>query len=112
LFLPEKKVERTKAAPSVAICHDLILGENIHDGKIAKISLSPGQRTKHMYVIGSSGTGKSTFLANLIIQDIQKGNGVAVLDPHGDLIDQILEYIPEEEHKPGMMDTLDRLLRL
>src|SRR5439155_2979832 len=54
------------------------------------------QRTRHTYVIGASGTGKSTLLLNLIIQDIKNGEGVAVLDPHGDLIDEVLGYIPEE----------------
>ncbi|MDA2932947.1 type IV secretion system DNA-binding domain-containing protein [Acidobacteria bacterium AH-259-D05] len=49
-----------------------------------------------MYVVGASGTGKSTLLLNLIVQDIKNGEGIAVLDPHGDLIDQILGHIPEE----------------
>ena len=49
-----------------------------------------------MYVIGASGTGKSTLLLNCIMQDIENGSGVGVLDPHGDLIDEILGRIPEK----------------
>jgi len=60
------------------------------------VTLSPEQRVRHMHVIGASGTGKSTFLQNLIVQDIQRGEGIAVLDPHGDLVDAILERIPPE----------------
>ena len=60
------------------------------------MTLGPEQRVRHTYVIGASGTGKSTLLLNLIVQDIQHGNGVGVLDPHGDLIDQILALVPEE----------------
>ena len=51
-------------------------------------------RRRHMYVIGKSGTGKSTLLANLIINDLKHNEGLAVVDPHGDLIESILNYIP------------------
>ncbi|MCP6756528.1 type IV secretion system DNA-binding domain-containing protein, partial [Klebsiella pneumoniae] len=59
----------------------------------------PEQRVQHTYIIGASGTGKSTLLLSMIVQDIQNGEGVGVLDPHGDLIDKVLGYIPEERHK-------------
>lgn len=51
-------------------------------------------RRRHMYLLGKTGTGKSTLLKNLILGDIYQGEGVGVLDPHGDLIDEILELIP------------------
>ncbi len=47
-----------------------------------------------MYIVGKTGMGKSTLLLNCIVQDIQRGNGVAVLDPHGDLVERVLDYIP------------------
>jgi len=53
-------------------------------------------RRRHFYVIGQTGTGKSTLLREMIRQDIQNGEGVAVIDPHGELIDQVLTYVPEE----------------
>ena len=52
-------------------------------------------RRQHMYVVGKTGTGKSTFLHNLIVQDIEKGEGLALVDPHGELVESIMEKIPE-----------------
>lgn len=51
-------------------------------------------RRRHTYIIGKSGTGKTTLIANMAIDDIRKGRGVAVIDPHGDLCNTILDYIP------------------
>jgi len=52
-------------------------------------------RDRHIYIIGKTGTGKSWLLANMIIEDIRKGEGVAVIDPHGDLVQILLDYIPK-----------------
>jgi hypothetical protein len=89
---------RTKAAPQIVQGHPFTLGENSHAGKTTPVTLSAEQRSQHCYVIGASGTGKSTLLLNLILQDIERGEGLAVLDPHGDLIDEILGRIPERRH--------------
>ncbi|MEK7538478.1 MAG: type IV secretion system DNA-binding domain-containing protein [Patescibacteria group bacterium] len=86
----------TKALPEVALGHHLILGENIHRGICTPATLGTSDRLQHVHVIGASGTGKSTLLLNLIEQDIAKGEGVAVFDPHGDLIEEILARVPEE----------------
>lgn len=51
-------------------------------------------RRRHTYIIGKSGTGKTTLIANMAIDDIRKGKGVAIIDPHGDLSQTILDYIP------------------
>ena len=48
-----------------------------------------------MYIIGKTGTGKSTLIENLAVQDIQNGEGIAVIDPHGNLAEKLLEYVPE-----------------
>ena len=95
----ERRRRRTRAAPAISSGHPLVLGENHHAGRTEVVSLNADQRSRHTYLVGASGTGKSTLLLNLIIQDIQQGQGVGVLDPHGDLIDQILGYIPEKRHK-------------
>jgi hypothetical protein len=92
----KREIKKTKAAPAIAQGDGLRLGENYHAGKTVEVSLTPDQRTRHMYVIGASGTGKSTLLLNCILQDIQNGDGIGVLDPHGDLIEQILGRIPEK----------------
>lgn len=85
----------TRAVPSNAVGKKYVLGENIHFGKRQVVSVDDGDRLRHMYVVGATGTGKSTLLLNLIRQDMEAGNGIAVLDPHGDLIDQILGFVPD-----------------
>ena len=75
----------------------LILGENIYRGKTTLVQLKDGDRRRHMYIVGMTGTGKSVFQANLAIQDIKNGHGICVVDPHGSLIeDYIMPYIPKE----------------
>lgn len=88
-------IHKTRAAPEEALGNELRLGVNQHRGKESVATLSPDQRLRHTYVIGASGTGKSTLLLNLVIQDIEHGHGLAVLDPHGDLIDDIIANLPE-----------------
>lgn len=87
---------RTRAMPLPARDGSIILGENVHAGVVKPVSLTLEQRVRHTHVIGASGSGKSTLLLNLIRQDIENGQGIAVLDPHGDLIERILGIIPEE----------------
>src|SRR3989344_3527248 len=53
-------------------------------------------RRQHMYVIGQTGTGKSTLLKNLALQDIKAGYGVCIVDPHGEFVEEVLEMIPPE----------------
>lgn len=73
------------------------IGHGFHAGaqKPIVVRLSDKERTKHVYVIGKTGTGKSTLLGRMIEQDIQRGKGVCVIDPHGDLVDSILTKIPD-----------------
>ena len=68
---------------------------NTHRGNRTLVTLPEESRFSHVHVVGATGTGKSTFLLNLITQDIAAGHGAAVFDPHGDLIDDILARIPE-----------------
>src|SRR5689334_18811988 len=56
--------------------------------------LSAEDRRQHMYVIGKTGTGKSTLLRNLILQDLYAGRGVGLIDPHGDLAHDVLNHAP------------------
>ncbi|MEK7147751.1 MAG: type IV secretory system conjugative DNA transfer family protein, partial [Patescibacteria group bacterium] len=64
-----------------------------------KFGIKAGDRSKHVYVIGKTGMGKSTLLENMAVQDIQNGNGLAFIDPHGGTAEKLLEYIPEERMK-------------
>lgn len=86
---------KTKAPPSILAQTGIVLGTNEHDGVTRKVALSAAQRVRHMHCVGSSGSGKSTLLLSMAIQEVEQGNGFAVLDPHGDLIDDIVARIPE-----------------
>ena len=106
----KRVVKRTKEPPQFATGEGVKIGENEHEGKVTNIALNPEHRVRHMHVIGASGTGKSTLLLNLICQDIYRGNGVAVLDPHGDLVDKVLSYIPPERFRDVILfDPSDEL---
>jgi len=59
-----------------------------------KFGIKEDDRRRHMYFIGKTGMGKSTILENMIVEDICRGDGVAVVDPHGDLAEKIIQYIP------------------
>jgi len=74
----------------------LILGKNIHRGEETIVRITNDDRRRHLYSIGQTGTGKSVFLQEMIRQDIEAGKGIGVIDPHGDLIDEILSIIPKE----------------
>lgn len=65
-------------------------GQNVPFGIKAK------DRTRHVYVIGKTGMGKSTLLENMAVQDMQNGNGLAFIDPHGATAETLLEYVPED----------------
>lgn len=94
-----RDTKKTKAAPPVFDGHKLILGTNTHQGDECNVTISASQRLKHTHIIGATGTGKSTLLLTSIIQDIANGEGIAVLDPHGDLIESILSWIHPDRHK-------------
>jgi hypothetical protein len=72
------------------------LGTNSYRGQTSDVFLSKEDRVRHCYVIGQTGTGKTTILKNMIIQDIKNGNGVCFIDPHGNDIEDILANIPPE----------------
>ena len=65
-------------------------------GRKIRFGVKDSDRTKHIYLIGKSGMGKSTLLENLAVQDIQHGNGLCFIDPHGSAVDTFLDYIPPE----------------
>jgi predicted DNA-binding transcriptional regulator AlpA len=89
-----RQATRTRSAPASALGNELILGINEHEGEERTVGLTTENRLRHTYCIGASGTGKSTLLLSMACQDIDAGRGFAVLDPHGDLIEDILARIP------------------
>lgn len=72
----------------------IVLGVREGWGQETPFVFSPRDRRHHLYAIGKSGTGKTTLLRNMILQDIAAGHGVGVIDPHGDLATELLDYIP------------------
>src|SRR3989339_258169 len=74
----------------------IILGENVYRGQVREIKIKREDRRRHTYIIGKSGVGKSVLLASMAIQDVINGEGVCLIDPHGDLIDDVLKRIPPE----------------
>lgn len=97
LETPRIKESKSKASepPADLPKEGLILGRNIYRGEERPIYMSKDDRRRHLYIIGQTGTGKSTEIKNLVKQDILNGEGLALIDPHGDLAEDVLGYIPE-----------------
>lgn len=87
---------KTKEAPIIAKGKPFVIGDNYHNSIQTRVTLGIEERLKHSHIIGATGTGKSTLIANLILQDIKVGMGVILFDPHGDLADDIIDRIPAE----------------
>jgi hypothetical protein len=73
---------------------DIVFGMRHGWGLDSTFGLSAVDRRHHAYIIGKTGSGKSTLLKNLLIQDIEADHGVGVIDPHGDLARDLLDFIP------------------
>jgi len=71
-----------------------IIGKREHWGGTETVGIAQEDRRYHTHIIGKTGSGKTTLVRNLIVQDIEAGRGVAVIDPHGDLADELLDFIP------------------
>jgi len=71
-----------------------VFAQTTFRNKNIKFGIKEDDRRRHMYLIGKTGMGKSTILENMIVEDIRAGKGVAVVDPHGDLAEKIIEFIP------------------
>ncbi len=83
-------------APANIPTEGLYLGKSTFRGISKPVYIQRSDRQRHMYIIGKTGTGKSEFLKQSIMQDIKNGEGLAVIDPHGDLIEDILQLMPPE----------------
>lgn len=105
MHFPNKTVEthhirilnaKNAPAPSKIPSEGLYLGKSIYRGQERNVHVSLNDRRRHTYIIGKTGTGKSEFLKDMILQDIEAGHGVAVIDPHGDLVEDTLMLMPPE----------------
>lgn len=73
-----------------------VIGESVFRGERKLVRIMPQDRRRHVYVVGQTGTGKSKELSNMIVEDIRAGKGVCLVDPHGDLVEDVLGLIPKE----------------
>ncbi|MDR2063930.1 MAG: type IV secretion system DNA-binding domain-containing protein [Candidatus Nomurabacteria bacterium] len=98
--IPTSQVKRQMAkqvdGPTDVMDEGLFLGVNEFRGKKKEIRLSSKDRVRHTYIIGQTGTGKSNLMKNLAYQDMMEGRGFAMIDPHGDLAEDILGMVPPE----------------
>lgn len=96
----EAKTASAKLAPAPPGLPDkgIIIGKNRYSNMEVPVHFTPDDRLRHMYTIGQTGTGKTNFLKNMIIQDIENGEGVCFIDPHGVDVLEILSRIPKERY--------------
>ena len=87
---------REAAPPTTLPPSGVLIGESVFRDERRQIFLTDEDRRRHVYIIGQTGTGKSTLMTGMAIDDIMKGKGVSIIDPHGDLIETILGSIPKE----------------
>ncbi|HEY4499906.1 MAG TPA: type IV secretion system DNA-binding domain-containing protein [Candidatus Paceibacterota bacterium] len=76
-----------------------LFGETNFRNNLRKFGIKRDDRRRHMYVIGKTGVGKTTLLENMVIEDMRSGHGVAIVDPHGEFAEKMLEFVPEERIK-------------
>jgi hypothetical protein len=103
--LPNKTVEthhiqwlnaKNAPAPNNVPREGLYLGKSTYRGEVREVYMGDDDRRRHTYIIGKTGTGKSEFLKEMILQDIANGKGVCAVDPHGEFVEDILQLMPPE----------------
>jgi hypothetical protein len=103
---------KTAPAPTSMPAAGTLLGINKHRGVEKPIYVTDEDRLRHFYIIGQTGTGKTTLMKNMIVQDIQRGAGVCMIDPHGTDIEDVLGAVPPEREQdviyfdPARMDRV------
>ncbi len=91
-----RQLSKQVDGPTQLMDEGFLLGYNEFRGVKKPIRLSTNDRRRHTYIIGQTGTGKSVFLENLAYQDMMDGRGFALIDPHGDLVENLLGKVPKE----------------
>lgn len=113
-WVRSRKLEPPVDLPSPALMTDgdegfTLLGKTNFRGIENEFGIKTADRRRHIYVIGKTGMGKSTLLENMIFSDIRSGKGVGVVDPHGDLADRVLDFVPSHRNNDVILfDPSDR----
>lgn len=85
-----------KAPPPINVHNEgVLLGRNIYRGQETKIRIAREDRRRHMYILGRTGVGKTEIMKYMAVQDIQNGEGLCIIDPHGDFIEDVLPHVPK-----------------
>ena len=91
-----RQLTKQVEGPARLVEDGVLIGVNEFRGETKEIRLSKEDRRRHTYVIGSTGMGKSKFLRNIAYQDMQEGRGFAFIDPHGDVVEELLSMVPKD----------------
>ena len=86
---------KTKQVPSSVTRQKYLLGINSYNGIETEVMLNDEMRLRHTHIIGATGVGKSTLIANMLVEDMKQGNGCALFDPHGDIVEDVLTRVPQ-----------------
>jgi len=92
----ERQASKQVDGPRNISDNGLMLGYNLFRGSKKRINLDPEDRRRHVYAVGQTGTGKSTLLENMALQDMLNGEGFAFIDPHGDTVERLMAMVPRE----------------
>lgn len=104
-----RQLEPPVVLPSPKDRHVVEVGESVFQNERHRFGISELDRLRHTYVVGKTGQGKSALLHRMIVDDIRKNRGVAVIDPHGDLADSLIQHIPSRRTKDLVLfDATDR----
>lgn len=86
-----------KAPPPIQMpAEGLLLGKNVYRGVETPVRIARDDRRRHMYIIGRTGVGKTEIMKNMAVQDIANGEGLCIIDPHGDFIEDVLPHVPKQ----------------
>lgn len=94
-----RQAVKSKLAPKELLKGKYLLGTNTHLGQSHSIYLGDEYKKRHIYCIGNTGQGKSTLIVNMLLNDCEVGNGCALFDPHGDVVDDLVSRIPNHRRK-------------
>jgi len=106
-----KWLKSKEAAPPANLpTKGILIGETFFRNEQKSVYITEDDRRRHIYIVGQTGTGKSTLMTNMVVNDIRQNKGVAIIDPHGDLIETILGLIPGKRMDEVIVfDPSDRL---
>ena len=102
---------REVAPPSNLSKEGVLIGKSVFRKEEKLVYMGEDDRRRHIYMVGQTGTGKTTLIKNMAVSDIENGKGIAIIDPHGDLIEDVLALIPKNRHNDVIVFDPSDILR-